>query len=338
MELKKYSNAIVYPPQGIFNCDGKFIKDTYKRRIGTTEWMQCDNLPEKEIQEITDKRDETVIFVGFIRQHYGHFLIDSCGRMWGIIRQNDLSKVKVILTAYESEICGFVKLFFEGLGLTANQYELVQEPRIYSTIIIPDVSFYPGIFINNDYWVNAFDTIIKKVIDEGNYATFDKIYLSQTRLKKNDDLYGEKLIETIFSDNGYKILFPEEMSLYEQVAIYNNASTIVCTNGTLSHNGVWMRENSKLIVLDRFIEKAPNSKQKCIDEMRNYEKLEMVACHKWSLHDCGYMMLTKPLREWMGENHFSINTYHKSRFYDRYFYKYLIVRLKWLIIRIVRNN
>lgn len=47
------------------------------------------------------------------------------------------------------------------------------------------------------------------------------------------------------------VLYPEKMSLYEQIDIFQNAREIVCINGTIPLNCIFIGKGVKLVVLNK---------------------------------------------------------------------------------------
>ena len=79
-----------------------------------------------------------------------------------------------------------------------------------------------------------------------------KIYLSRQHLKKaKGEEIGELLLEKQFIKNGYVVMYPEELSLDEQIAVFNRAQSIACVNGTIPLNIIFSSSKIKLIVLNK---------------------------------------------------------------------------------------
>ena len=78
----------------------------------------------------------------------------------------------------------------------------------------------------------------------------DNIYFTRTLFSNKD--VGEWEIERAFKENGYTIMSPERLSLAEQVFYINNASKIASLSGTICHNLMFARPDTKAIILNRF--------------------------------------------------------------------------------------
>lgn len=80
----------------------------------------------------------------------------------------------------------------------------------------------------------------------------EKIYLSRCHFKNAmRKEMGEKNIESLFRQNGFNVYYPESLTLDDQIAMFKNADTIACVNGTIPLNVVFGRNSLNLIVLNK---------------------------------------------------------------------------------------
>ncbi len=78
-----------------------------------------------------------------------------------------------------------------------------------------------------------FDRIVKRVEAAG----YDKVYLSKNKWTGLDfQCFDEEKLEQAFRMNGYHVVYPEKMTLKEQIAVLKGASEIAAPAGTLAHN------------------------------------------------------------------------------------------------------
>jgi capsular polysaccharide biosynthesis protein len=67
----------------------------------------------------------------------------------------------------------------------------------------------------------------------------------------------ESELEEVLVTRGYQIVYPERLSLSEQVKLFSSASTVVGATGSAMSNVVWMGEGSRVVALT-----APNASSK----------------------------------------------------------------------------
>ena len=187
--------------------------------------------------EFTDN-DGIVCYGGVLFSHFGHEITEGISRLWYYCEKKKLQgeKIKLIFfklttgSSYNSE--SFLKL----LGINKDDYIIVERPMRFKSIIIPDQSYYILDGIINIKAVTTYDYIINNLSHttgiclKNNYPS--KIYLSRSKFEK-DDMINESFFEDFYSQRGYIIIYPEQLSIEEQILLLNNAEEIVCTGGTL---------------------------------------------------------------------------------------------------------
>ena len=200
--------------------------------------------------------DEPVIYMGLFFKHWGHFLVDLLPRLWYLAQPSSFNKnIKVAYIGEEEPDGSYLELF-ELLGINKSQLIRVSTPTQFAKIIIPEYSCRPCVWYTEEY-IFMFNKIIKnalKMVYVPDYLkNVNKVYFSRTNLKKAKwTEFGEKLIEKIYSDNGYLIVYPEKMNLKDQIYIWNKADEIVCLNGSIPINVVFsMNKNLRLIILNK---------------------------------------------------------------------------------------
>lgn len=78
----------------------------------------------------------------------------------------------------------------------------------------------------------------------------DKIYFSRTRLHDARD-FGELAIEHLFANQGYRIVYPETLSFLEQVRMVSCCKTFAATEGSISHNAIFLHQGQQCVVLKK---------------------------------------------------------------------------------------
>ncbi len=85
--------------------------------------MRGGGVKEKEIKYI----DEKVYYLGDLRCHYGHFLIDEASRLWGILEEN--ADVRVVCFLALEQMPKWLLEFFEYVGLPQSRLLILKRPQ-----------------------------------------------------------------------------------------------------------------------------------------------------------------------------------------------------------------
>lgn len=227
----------------------------------------------------TDKVEslnKTAIYLGLAHSHWGHFLIDTVQRCWyplkkglllrqykqlnskqnynsymdGIVIPDDYIFVFAGFGDGSTEFKGNCLEFFRLLGLDTNRIVFVNQPTKFKKIVIPDVAVYPGEYIHIVY-KELFNVVCRNAMQEAKGIKQEqKIYFSRNHLKNLKDM-GELGIEVIMKKCGFAVLYPEELSLIEQIYYWQTAKEIACVNGTIPHNCVFASQGLSLYVFNK---------------------------------------------------------------------------------------
>lgn len=236
------------------------------------------------------------IYLGCFYNRYGHFICQGLSRLWFLL-DNDYKDYDLIYVASgNGELPAFVGKLLSLFGVELSKLTRIIETTQYDEIIVPEVSF-----ALNNFWTKEYKITIDKIKESILPIKNDKIYLSRCHFK--DYIMGEKVIEKTFADNGYKIIYPEELSVDKQIAIISGANDIVTSTGTTAHNLIFAKNSAKCAILERGIQ--PNPTQPIINEMRNLDSSYVMA---------NYSML--PVLPGSGLYVLGVNQYLQKFFYD----------------------
>lgn len=190
---------------------------------------------------------ETVLFGGYLRTHYGHFLIDCMSRLWARDRFPDLP---ILFTSDwpTPEQPAFSKEILSALGLTSRLLQ-VDEPTLFRDVIIPGTAF--------EYRWKVF-----AIADEPHLAAGKKlgggrtwplpVYLTRSglpdeveikagtlqRMRKAD---GELELEAELFRRGFEIVMPETLPLADQISLFREAPAVVGTTSSAFHTSLFSR-------------------------------------------------------------------------------------------------
>lgn len=279
LEAHEYESAIILPLRndgnaclawglgGVVDADGQFINESAIPGYY--------NYGYNDITPVT--REETVVYLGYFRKHWGDFLVDCTNRLWySLSDHTSVDRYVFFCDAGKTlKLDGAYREFFELLGIW-NKLDIINTPTRYKRVIIPESSFcrQKGIWCPKNY-LKVFDAVrdnaLNKTAGQGTDVLSDKrIFLTRSMLlkaKRNE--LGLDLLDSFFSCNGYKVIAPEELSLREQIEAINNADIVACCSGTLPHNMLFGKQEQKLVIIER--NALNNRVQPYISRMRALE-------------------------------------------------------------------
>lgn len=266
LQIEEYDDAWVTPGAqrilNVYDKNGNFVPFTSKRRFGKEEYS-IPETPMKFDDSKVDYYNEEVIYIGFLRGHWGHFMVDSSVRLWALERPECADK-RILVTI--EGMAEFYNKLFMYLKIDKSRILQLDGTVKFRKVLVPELSYFPGKYVSKEF-LTPYKKVANSVyLDKPKY---EKIYLSRVHFAKGKKELGEKQIEVIFEMNGYHILYPEELSYEEQVWYYKNCKIMATTNGTIAHNIVYADDGSKLIILNRY--KEDNIHQNAINLIKDLD-------------------------------------------------------------------
>lgn len=226
---------------GILDRNGEYVDESgmiFPERFGGKYDYDVN-----ECQELA----ETVIYIGPLRTHWGHFLIDCSRRFWYMLDEQENYTIVYCAFGYEEDTLPVnIINFFRLLGIRQERLLNIRKPTKVKKILVPCMLKD----IDNSY-NDKFKSVFRKVIgevDENLFETAEKLYYTRTGLKRKKEI-GEELIEKIFRMNGYMVVSPEKESIEKQIALMKSCKIFASIEGTLAHNIVFAQEGTKQIIL-----------------------------------------------------------------------------------------
>lgn len=246
LELK---DAVIYADPtthkfGVYDSNNKLIPSSLCRHYKGREL----ELPKKNISNMPG----TVIYVGIIPFHFGHFLTEHLDRAY--YRKSD------VIYAFANN--GFdmkqaEPYFFdvlEVLGIPRNRIAVLSSPVRFERVIVPESVINYSHF-NSPVFADMFDNL---ELDPCIPHYGDKIYLSRSKMGKRK-IYGEEKIQEIFRKNGFEIIYPETLPIKHQISIVHRAKILAGLAGTALHLALFMKRGRTVIQIMRNIDTMPQT-------------------------------------------------------------------------------
>ena len=138
-------------------------------------------------------------------------------------------------------------------------------PTRFPLIILPDESFF------NDKMTLLSDEYLDTISVIKNFAkkNFREIEQKKFYFLYGRNQFGEERLAEYFKNKGYEIIKPENFSFPEQLNILANCESLASTVGSCSHNSIFMKDESELILLPRYSESVLNGYQKALNQFSN---------------------------------------------------------------------
>jgi capsular polysaccharide biosynthesis protein len=193
--------------------------------------------------------DEKLVFLGWYDvAHYGHWLTEGLARYWYLLAENQRG-LKIPVTWNLRSILKWTRdrvfrsksvhwpIAVSAFDLRAQDFIRVSKPSRFAVIHVPKCSMVNRCEIHQPH-IDVTRKIASHVTNPKSLVHDTRpVYLSRMRLKKGVRSYlNEEPIESYCRNRGYRIVYPEQLSLKEQIEMFNSNDVFVGLVGSAFHS------------------------------------------------------------------------------------------------------
>lgn len=229
-------NAVVVPPVkgGIMTECGVLRSDgSPEQRAAMWRRDRPLTLPPQPPQQDLPFLPGKWLWGGVMFNHFGHFLTESTGRLWGLDAHPDVAGMLFThRRAVVAPLEPWQQEFFRHAGCTGD-LRVLSKPMRVEQLIVPGQGFGLGRIIRGTAASRRhFASFADTVVPEGG----DRLYISRSALSLNKGLLiGEHEMENRLVEHGYEIFHPQRHPLSVQLARYKAADHIIAAEGSAIH-------------------------------------------------------------------------------------------------------
>lgn len=263
---------------------------------------------------------EKAIYLGCFLNQFGHFMLESLSKVWFVLEHPELIKqgYEVVFSVSEWGYSPWMNEFLELCGI--KNARLISEPTVFKEIIIPESC--SG--ISPDFFTNKFISTINRIIDSvDGSGEEEKIYFSRMRLR--DNLIGEMEVQDVFEQNGFKVYFPEELTIREKIKLMKGCKEFAAVSGTTPLWLLFSVHAERAHILERFIPLHHN--QLMVQILKDIDT--NIICATQTFLPVGFgpgpclVGLTTHLQAFLRENNFGFEANLQALIYDTYLLPFL---------------
>lgn len=235
---------------GLFSCDGHLLPESAywwgPNEDTTLGQSQTVSIPEK-----LDQTDELLIYGGTMQHHYGHFLL-SCFPRYAHKIRGARFLIHGRLSIDEWFSFGFVKTFFNAIGLDREDFVLFKKPTRISNIVVPGTSLIERLEAHTVF-SDLLTEVSNKLLGEMSPSVNTKpLYLTKQHLTGAlSNCRNEAEATEILSRNGFDIVAPEQLSIPDQIRLFEDRSMVFGLMGSAFHTAALARRCGKLVLISR---------------------------------------------------------------------------------------
>ena len=340
LNIRRLEHAIVLP--GVFFGggvvhDGQLLRESMLNR---GHYKRDGFSMPNDIQQDSRK----ALYLGDFCACWGHCLTDCLKHAWALLpkyRQEwNRDEVAFVYTTCwpDEEISENFFQCWEALGLSRNKMIRIVKPVQFEMLYFPEESFWlerlDGFRCCSAQYTETIDAIRNHFVPSI-MPPYRVIYFSRRRWTAKKSDFGEQGLEdAICRATGAESVSPETLTLQELVKLMGECKILITTEGSVSHNAVFMQDCSELVILKKA--NYVNGYQPPINQMRKL-KVTWLRAHMSKF-------LEYPDRPWLGPFYlcvtrdvatfFGIHTEIDFIAYFRYFLYFIKKRFRHALVQI----
>ncbi|QFT63959.1 DUF563 domain-containing protein [Roseivivax sp. THAF30] len=237
-EIEEVPGALVVPPTesafrqaaGVLRADGSHCETGAFWRNHRSLTLTPD-APAGEVETLEGRW----LWAGVLWVHFGHFLVESTGRLWGLdAAHQEFDGILYIpkRPARGEEIAGWQRAFWELAGIDLPVHVATAPTRV-ETLVVPGQGFGLGEIISG---TPAFRSFMTRFAEDVAPDGPERLYISRSKLGlSKGGLIGEERLEHELAAQGYEIFHPQDHDLPTQIARYKAAKQILAAEGSALH-------------------------------------------------------------------------------------------------------
>lgn len=261
LNIKHHTNTNqigLYLAENIF-FNNKSLYDSNGDVIVEYDRLTKEKTYDKSAKNFIAKKDDSIyIFIEPRTKNYFHFYAQTVTALH-IIKNKYKSEKNFIwvvgkLNSWKKEILNIL-----NVNLSSVLEIDLTESYCFEEIFISSLNLNLIDRINGTNWAISNpecygfkDEILNKE-DKSNDSlelTYEKkIYLSRSQIISHRNLKNENEVENIVKQLGYKVIYPEKLSIIEQAKVFNNAEVILGATGAAFTNIIFCKQGTKIGVI-----------------------------------------------------------------------------------------
>ncbi|HTI00052.1 MAG TPA: glycosyltransferase family 61 protein [Acidisoma sp.] len=237
----------IYDEDGLLVAASSLAKGPIRRTVGQSFFQDLSNI------ELAQAPAEKYIYGGFIVSHYGHFLMTTLSRFW-LSTEEDLASYRILCHGAGSPqgwfSHPFIKEIFFSLGLTEENFVSFDTPTVIPHCIIPSSSCVEH-FYAHQVFSDLGNSIGSKLTANSTSQNYGKlVYFSKHLLSRGvQGLVNEIELCEHLDRAGVEILFPERLSISQQISVYQDYAVVMACVGSALHTSILTKPSASLVCL-----------------------------------------------------------------------------------------
>lgn len=188
--------------------------------------------------------DGEYIYGGKLGWHFGHFIVETLPRLW-TLHEGKPPGVKLVVHGefapeHYFESHPFTRLMLSALDINLEDLVYVDRPFRIKRLTVPSASFQQQSF-GYDVFARLCHAIGIALLAENTSGPKARpVYISKSQLTRGvTRVVNENEFEYVLARNGVEIIYPERLTLEDQIRLFANRRVISGITGSFFHGSIF---------------------------------------------------------------------------------------------------
>jgi capsular polysaccharide biosynthesis protein len=187
--------------------------------------------------------------------HYGHVMTEVISRLWGWDRaKREIPGLKAIfhLKPQSRREPALEKALFTAYGIAESDIAWVNEPVWLSSVVSATPMWHNAVphHVHPDM-IDTWHRLGRGLVGGADLpASPERIFVSRGGGLKHRTCRNAEAVEKLFVDRGFQVVYPEKLSLAEQVATFRDARVVAGFGGSAMFNLMYAEKLETVILLN----------------------------------------------------------------------------------------
>ena len=270
--MKIIKNGVICPGVGLWDINSNTLipeSEITRTTISQQELREYSGRDFTNPPNNFKQTKNSVIFGGFLHDHFGHFLLESLAHLNHNIHTLPFPIVYIRQLGASNFLHNYQKEAFSLLGIDLTRIQILHEPTCYESVYFkPPSCRIADIFTNcHAKYLEVFNCYDIK---------HSKIWLSRKKAGKWFRWSNEAVVEEHLARKGWNIVYPEMLTLKQQLEILTSSEIVAGIEGSAFHGVVLARSiTSRFVLFSRHPE--PFNEYQLIAKVKNINQQTIFA-------------------------------------------------------------
>ena len=193
--------------------------------------------------------EDDYYFLGPVHAHYGHFLLSTFSRLWALRRFGGRRMKLLTYAMPDLAAHPYIDVLLRSVGYSIEDCVTFTQPTLVRSVLVAAPSLEETNFVHQEYARLCQSAAAALLQGTASARTDTPMYLAKYGLKRGvAQLDNEAMVAEALAKRGVDVVFPERLSLPEQIRLFSDRRCIAGLLGSAFHTASFVRERRLMML------------------------------------------------------------------------------------------